>query len=77
MDTTGAGDGFLGGFLQQVLGRGKPLEEWTVHEPEASIRFANAVGALVVTRPGAIPAMPALAEVRALLGHEMEAGFMI
>lgn len=73
VDTTGAGDGFLGGFLHQVLRREKPLEEWTSQELETSIRFANAVGALVVTRRGGIPAMPTLAEVQALLGTEVEA----
>jgi sugar/nucleoside kinase (ribokinase family) len=50
IDTTGAGDAFLGGMLFEVLRRGKELAEWTLEEMEESVRFANAVGALAVTR---------------------------
>src|SRR5690606_31932120 len=49
VDATGAGDGFLGGMLHEILRRGKALEEWSLAELEASVRFANAIGALVVT----------------------------
>ena len=67
IDTTGAGDAFLGGMLFQVLERDKDLEEWTAEEMDESVEFANAVGALVTTRRGAIPAMPTLSEVQELL----------
>lgn len=67
IDTTGAGDAFLGGMLFQVLQRDKDLEEWTAEEMDESVEFANAVGALVTTRRGAIPAMPTLREVQQLL----------
>jgi len=67
IDTTGAGDAFLGGMLFQVLQRDKDLEEWTAEEMDESVTFANAVGALVTTRRGAIPAMPTLSEVQELL----------
>lgn len=49
IDTTAAGDAFVGG-LAVGLGEGKPLAE--------SARFANAVGALAVTKMGAQPSMP-------------------
>jgi fructokinase len=69
VDATGAGDGFLGGMLHEILRRGKALEEWSLAELEASVRFANAIGALVVTRKGSIPAMPSLAEVQSFLAR--------
>jgi ribokinase len=54
VDTVAAGDSFNGALACQLI-RGMPL-------PEA-IRFANAVGALTVTREGAIPSLPTLEEV--------------
>ncbi|MDI9422634.1 MAG: PfkB family carbohydrate kinase [Bacillota bacterium] len=67
VDATGAGDAFLGGMLYQILQRRKAIDQWTLEEMEASVRFANAIGALVTTRQGAIPAMPTLGEVVQLL----------
>lgn len=58
VDTTAAGDAFAGG-LAVALCEGKSLEE--------ACRFANAVGALAVTRKGAQPSMPERGEVEALL----------
>jgi ribokinase len=60
VDTTAAGDAFNAGF-GFALARG-------VAELEA-IRFGAAAGAVSVTRPGAQPSMPTLAEVEALLGN--------
>jgi len=54
LDTSGAGDAFMGG-LGYGLATGKPVEE--------SIRFANVVAALSTRRPGALPAMPCRDEV--------------
>lgn len=54
VDTVAAGDSFNGAIACQLV-QGKPL-------PEA-VRFANAVGALTVTREGAIPSLPTLGEV--------------
>lgn len=58
VDTVAAGDAF-NGALVLALTRGKSL-------PEAA-RFANAVGALTVTRPGAIPSLPSSSEVEDFL----------
>lgn len=58
LDTTGAGDAFNGG-LAVALAEGWGLED--------ALRFANAVAALSVTRPGTAPSMPRRAEVEALL----------
>lgn len=60
VDTLGAGDAFMAGLLARLA---------TVGETDlpASIRFANAVGAITTTRYGAIPALPTSAQVEALL----------
>lgn len=63
VDTTGAGDAFLGGFLYQLLERNGQIDHLNEANIKSMARFANAVGALVTTRKGAIPAMPTLAEV--------------
>lgn len=66
VDTTGAGDAFLGGMLYRLCD--KTLDEINSldkKEFEDIIRFANAVGALATTKKGAIPAMPQLEEVYA------------
>jgi fructokinase len=56
VDTTGAGDGFLGGFLAGLL------EHPDARRDEGQLReicrFGNAVGALTTTERGAIPALP-------------------
>ena len=59
VDTVAAGDGFAGAFAV-ALAEGQPLER--------AIRFAVAVGALVVTKRGAQDAMPNREEVEGLLG---------
>ncbi len=58
VDTTGAGDAFNGG-LAVALAEGKPLAD--------AIRFANATGAISVTRAGAAESMPTREEVLQLL----------
>ena len=60
VDTTGAGDAFSAA-LTIGLAEGKPLAE--------AVRFANAAGALAVTRLGTLPAMPTRAETEALLAR--------
>ncbi|PWK59907.1 ribokinase [Roseicyclus mahoneyensis] len=60
VDTTGAGDAFNGGFAT-ALAEGQPLDD--------ALRFATAVAALSVTKPGTAASMPARAEVGALLGR--------
>lgn len=67
IDTTGAGDAFLGGMLFQILERDKDLTKWTAEDISTSVQFANAIGALVTTKKGAIPAMPNRSEIDQLL----------
>ena len=63
-DTNGAGDSFWGGFLYQIIGSGKRLEELTKDDLVKFARFGNAVASLCVEKKGAIPAMPTLEQVR-------------
>jgi fructokinase len=66
VDTTGAGDGFVAGFLAGLL---ENEGAWTsVSDLENVLNFANAVGALTTTRRGAIPALPTWDQVLELLG---------
>jgi len=58
IDTTAAGDAFNGG-LAVSLAQGKQLVE--------SVRYANAVGAISTTRPGAQPSLPTALEVEEFL----------
>ena len=63
-DTNGAGDAFLGALLYRLTRRGEmPLEGLTVPELEDMLAFSNRAAALTCSRPGAIPAMPTLAQV--------------
>lgn len=66
VDTTGAGDGFVAGFLAE-LPSDTPPGQLAPAELRRILRFANAAGALTCTRRGAIPALPTRAEVEALL----------
>lgn len=67
VDTTGAGDGFVAGLLQGLVGGSACLED------DAALRelcrFANAVGALTTTERGAIPALPRRDAVLAALAR--------
>ncbi|MGI6778568.1 MAG: PfkB family carbohydrate kinase [Acetivibrionales bacterium] len=64
VDTTGAGDSFLGGFLYSMLSRGiDDLQKLDVKVLEDLLVFANAAASLCVTKKGAIPAMPDLESV--------------
>ena len=59
-DTTAAGDAFVGGLAVAVLAG------WTLRE---AVRYANACGAVAVTRAGAQPSLPRRAEVEELLAQ--------
>lgn len=58
VDTTAAGDAFLGA-LAWGLSEDKPIQE--------ALRFANAAGALATTRLGAQPSLPSRGELEALV----------
>ncbi|KAG9132518.1 hypothetical protein Leryth_008429 [Lithospermum erythrorhizon] len=65
VDTTGAGDAFVGGLLNRIaLDVNICQNEKELRE---ALRFANACGALTVTERGAIPALPTKEAVEQLL----------
>jgi fructokinase len=73
VDSTGAGDAFVGGFLHQLAEQDittENLDAWigTLPRLHAALRFANACGALAVTKHGSFAAMPDRVEVE----HFME-----
>ena len=61
VDGTGAGDVFRAGFIYALL------QKWPVPD---RLRFANAAAAASCRRLGAIPSVPALAEVQELLAAQ-------
>jgi ribokinase len=58
VETTGAGDAFVGGFAAALARGVDPLE---------AARFGSATAGISVTRPGAAASMPRRAEIEALL----------
>ncbi|HET7592111.1 MAG TPA: carbohydrate kinase [Rhodanobacteraceae bacterium] len=77
IDTTGAGDAFVGGCLYQLAKAGVDAAALSAFAADAArlesmLRFASACGALAVTRAGSFVAMPALAEVEAFLEQQHE-----
>lgn len=66
VDTTGAGDSFVAGFLHQCCLKGDRILEDAAEAREAVI-YASAAGAVTTTQPGAIAAQPNGAEVAEFL----------
>ncbi|MGL5063944.1 MAG: carbohydrate kinase family protein [Microcoleus sp.] len=65
-DTTGAGDGFVAGFVRQLCDRGiKSLTDPEI--VKQVVTYASAVGAMTAMKPGAIASQPTAAEVAAFL----------
>lgn len=65
VETTGAGDGFLGAIITELLpAREKTGSLAAISEDivRNALKTANAVGALTCKKPGAIPALPTRAE---------------
>ncbi|CAN6898857.1 hypothetical protein F2Q69_00062165 [Brassica cretica] len=64
VDTTGAGDSYVGAVLCNIV------DDRTVLKDEARLRevlrFANTCGAITTTKKGAIPALPTESEVQTL-----------
>lgn len=67
IDTTGAGDAFLGCLLYKILETGSSLNDLTNQQIVSMLTFANAGGALVTTRKGALGAMPTTEEINQMI----------
>ncbi|GMH28604.1 hypothetical protein Nepgr_030447 [Nepenthes gracilis] len=65
VDTTGAGDSFVGALLCKIV------DDHSVIEDESKLReilkFANACGAITTIKKGAIPALPTASDVLSLI----------
>ena len=65
IETTGAGDTFLGGILHYILNNGwKTYNESELYD---MLTFANAAAALITTKSGALRVMPSKEEIAALM----------
>jgi len=67
VDTTGAGDAFVGGALSKILELNKHVNVLNQTELIEISTFANAVGALATTEKGGIPSMPSKEQVEKML----------
>ncbi|XP_074266515.1 putative fructokinase-5 [Silene latifolia] len=65
VDTTGAGDAYVGSFLYSLANNPSLLEDES--KLVEALKLANACGALATTQKGAIPALPSMAEALQLV----------
>ena len=68
VDTTGAGDAFLAGFISQLIRFGYPSSELEIQN---SIKFASVSGMLTCLGEGAIEAQPDYEKVEEFLGSQI------
>lgn len=69
VDTTGAGDAFIGSLLAELARLGADREPISPAIAERLLAFANAAAALSTTRAGAIPSLPSREEVERMLSE--------
>lgn len=70
IDTTGAGDAFLGSILFCIAGKKiDEIKQIKKSEWDQYIAFANAAGSLTTMDKGAIPAMPNIKQIRDCQSH--------
>lgn len=69
IDTTGAGDGFLGAVLSKIVEKEDSIENTNIDQLFEIVRFANAVGALTTTRRGGITSLPSTEEIISFLNR--------
>ncbi|MGL4618943.1 carbohydrate kinase family protein [Chroococcidiopsis sp.] len=73
VETTGAGDSFVAGFVHQLCQRGiHSLADAAI--AKQVVAYASAAGALTTTKPGAIAAQPTAAEVETFLAGVKDKG---
>ena len=63
VDTTGAGDSFMGGFLFKVCESGKMDAEYALDEIKDFADFASKVSACCVQSRGGISSMPKMEQL--------------
>ncbi|MEN9218542.1 MAG: carbohydrate kinase [Gloeomargarita sp. DG_2_bins_126] len=70
VDTTGAGDAFIAGWLYQLVTDGEQIMG-DAQRLRQAVRWASAVAALAITAPGAITHAPTVAAVQAFLNTHL------
>lgn len=63
IDTTGAGDAFVGSFLYSLDKSGKKIDLLSEKELFEMLTFSNKVASLVTTKKGAMSSLPTLQEI--------------
>lgn len=69
LDTTGAGDCFIGTLLGRIASLQNFTELYDTHTLLKSVQYANVAAALTCTKYGAIPAIPTVMEVETKRGE--------
>jgi ribokinase len=74
VDTTAAGDAFIGGFAYNVLKSASSLENSQDQTPilQSAVRYGCACGALATTKFGAQPSLPTREEVEKFMSSQGE-----
>lgn len=72
MDTTGAGDSFLAGFIYQLI-QNEPWSDMDSKKAREVIEFASAMGAITTLGGGAIAPQPSLKEIHEFLKNHSNA----
>ncbi|MCM3586566.1 aminoimidazole riboside kinase [Mesobacillus maritimus] len=67
VDTTGAGDAFVSGFLYQLNQRQADLADLTLDEAREIAKFASVSGGLAASEKGAMTALPTLSAVNKIM----------
>ncbi len=67
VETTGAGDTFMGGVLHFILNHG--WKTYSEEELQEMLTFANAAAALITTKSGALRVMPTSNEIKELMSR--------
>lgn len=70
IDATGCGDAFIAALLHQLTQRADWRQQLSLEKLAASLRYANAVGALTAQKKGVIPALPTATQVNDFLSQQ-------
>ncbi|GAB4825459.1 Fructokinase-2 [Ancistrocladus abbreviatus] len=68
VDTTGAGDSFVGALLTKIVADPSVLQDES--KLKEALKFANACGAITTTKKGAIPALPTESDALSLINKK-------
>src|SRR3712207_2278737 len=66
IDTTAAGDSFIGGFASKI-----DINNMSFENIKKSIKFGNMVSSIAVQREGAEPSIPYLEDIKNIYGEEL------